>query len=104
MSFFKDPNPQKQYREKVQRYAEEERRLLEDLRHGLILGARNIVDDIRRRFLPETPYRDFHQQRQITGDFNPEAFFADISKTLQVNPDRYISAKRLRGMDKQNVI
>ncbi len=102
LSYFKDPNLQKQYREKVQRYAAEEKRLLEDLRHGLILGAQSFVEEIRRRFLPDTPHKEFPQQRQLAGDFHPEEFLAGISKALQVDLERYISAKRLRGADKQN--
>ncbi|MDA3895087.1 MAG: transposase [Desulfobacteraceae bacterium] len=102
LSYFKNPIPQKQYREKVQRYAAEEKRLLEDLRHSLILGAQNFVEEIRRRFLPDTPHKEFPQQRQLAGDFHPEAFLVGISKALQVDLDRYISSKRLRGADKQN--
>jgi len=37
---FDGSNRHKQYREKVQKYAEEEKRLLEDLQHGMILGGK----------------------------------------------------------------
>lgn len=102
LSCFKKSNPQKQYREKVQRYAKEEKRLMEDLRHGLIFGSQKFVQDIRKQFLPDTPHKDFPQQRQLAKDFHPVDFIARISKTFQIDIDRYIHSKRLSGIDKQN--
>jgi REP element-mobilizing transposase RayT len=59
---FQVSNPHKAYREKVQRYAREENRLWEDLRHGLILGSRQFVDSMRGRFLPQEPAAGVPQQ------------------------------------------
>jgi hypothetical protein len=56
LSFFKGADKHKQYREKVQKYAEEENRLLEDIHHGMILGAKKFVDKIRTQFLPDIPH------------------------------------------------
>jgi putative transposase len=33
------------YREKVQRYADEEKKLWEDFRHGMILGTKEVKQD-----------------------------------------------------------
>ena len=40
----------KSYREKVQKYASEEKHLLEDLRHGLILGPNDFVEKIHKQY------------------------------------------------------
>ncbi len=40
LSYFKGSNKHKQYREMVQKYAKEEKRLLEDLHYGMILGSK----------------------------------------------------------------
>jgi hypothetical protein len=61
-------NPHKAYREKVQGYAREEKRLWEDLRHGLILGSRKFVDSIRARFLPQEPAAGVPQQVRLARD------------------------------------
>lgn len=37
------------YREKVQKYASEEKHLFEDLQHGLILGSKQFVEKIRKK-------------------------------------------------------
>ena len=43
LSFFSSKDDHKDYREKVQRYAGQEARLWEDLRHGLIMGTQKFV-------------------------------------------------------------
>ncbi|UCD81548.1 MAG: hypothetical protein JSW26_09040, partial [Desulfobacterales bacterium] len=40
------------YREKVQKYASEEKRLFEDLRHGFILGSKQFVEKIGKKYAP----------------------------------------------------
>ena len=102
LSFFKSENPHKQYREKVQRYAEEEKHLREDLWHGLIFGSEKFVSEIRKKFLPDTPFKDMPQQRELAKGFAPADLIAKVSKILQVDPDRFVHSKRLQGKDKQN--
>ncbi len=66
LGHFQDPRDRHAaYREEMQRYSQEEARLWEDLRHGFILGTKNFVEVIRRRFLPEAPKRDIPQQRDL---------------------------------------
>jgi putative transposase len=102
LSCFKENNAQKQYREKVQRYAKEEKHLTEDLWHGLIFGSEKFVQDIRSRFLPDTPFKDLPQQRKLAGDFQPLEIIKEISKALQIDPAGFFQKNRLRGNDKQN--
>ena len=58
------------YREKVQKYASEEKHLLEDLRHGLILGSKKFVDKIGKRYSGIGPDSALPQQRQIVKNFD----------------------------------
>ena len=44
--FAGDQDRHRSYREKVQKYASEEKRLFEDLRHGLILGSKQFVEKV----------------------------------------------------------
>jgi REP element-mobilizing transposase RayT len=49
LSHFKgEQDRHKNYREKIQQYAKEEKRLLEDLRHRLILGSKQFVEKIHQ--------------------------------------------------------
>ena len=43
------------YRKKVQKYASEEKRLFEDLRHGIILGSKQFVEKIRKKVVSGEP-------------------------------------------------
>lgn len=68
LSQFRNRDVHRGYREKVQRYAKEEKRLWEDLRHGIILGTTKFVDQIRGTFLPETPHKEIPQQGKLRKD------------------------------------
>ena len=41
----------KAYREKVRQYADEEKKLWEDFRHGMIIGTKEFVDKIRSKYM-----------------------------------------------------
>lgn len=99
-SYFKGPNKHKQYREKVQRYAEEEKRLLEDIHHGMILGAKTFVNRIRKQFLPDIPHQDLPQQKQLAKDIKLDDLLKKYANIVQIDIDKCIPAKRLHGKDK----
>ena len=64
-SQFKARDKHKAYREKVQRYAKEEKKLWEDLRHGMIIGSKKFVEKIRSAYLPEKLHKEIPQQRDL---------------------------------------
>lgn len=102
LSYFKGADNHKQYRQKVQKYADEEKSLLEDLRHGIVLGSKTFVDKIRKRFLPDVPHLEIPQQKKIAKDIQVEDIIKKAAKTLQVDINKCIQAKRLHGQNKQN--
>ena len=100
LSYFKGADKHKQYREKVQKYAEEEKRLLEDIHHGMILGAKKFVDKIRTQFLPDIPHNALPQQKQLAKDIKLDDLLKESAKVVQIDLDKCVQAKRLRGIDK----
>ena len=100
LSYFKGADKHKQYREKVQKYAEEEKRLLEDIHHGMILGAKKFVDKIRTQFLPDIPHNALPQQKQLAKDIKLDDVLKKSAKVIQIDLDNCVQAKRLRGIDK----
>ena len=56
LGYFSGEDPRKAYREKVQAYAGEEKRLWEDFRHGVILGTSQFVDVIKTRYAGGRPH------------------------------------------------
>ena len=99
-SYFKGSKKHKQYREKVQKYAKEEKRLVEDLHHGMILGAKTFVDKIRKQFLPDISHNDLPQQKQLAKDINIDDLLKKSAEIVQIDIDKCIQAKRLHGIDK----
>jgi hypothetical protein len=99
-SYFKGADKHKQYREKVQKYAEEEKRLLEDIHHGMILGAKKFVNRIRKQFLPDIPHNDLPQQKQLAKDIKLDDLLKKSAKIVQIDLNKCVQAKRLHGIDK----
>jgi REP element-mobilizing transposase RayT len=88
------------YREKVQGYAKEEKHLLEDLRHGMILGSERFVDKIRSTYIPEAPHREIPQQKSVYREFNPASFLDKAAKILNCDIKRFRQSSRISSSDK----
>ena len=103
---FQVPNPHKAYRQKVQGYAEEEKRLWEDLRHGLILGSRKFVDSVRERFLPQEPAAGVPQQLRLARDIDIHGILKNAADQLGCDLTRVSAARRVSGgaKDKRDVL
>ena len=99
-SNFKGTNKYKQYREKVQKYAEEEKRLLEDIHHGMILGAKKFVNRIKKQWLPDVPHEDLPQQKQLAKNIKLDDVLKKAAKVVHIDLDKCVQAKRLHGIDK----
>ena len=102
LSFFSDDDPRKRYREKVQRYAEEEKRLWEDLKQGFILGATQFIDEIRSKYVNKKPHREIPQQRGMVGRINGESYLTRASELLGRDMSRIKRAQRLRGEERED--
>jgi hypothetical protein len=102
LSQFVENDRHKAYREKVQRYAKEEKRLWEDFRHGLILGTQKYVDKIRQAYLPENTHHELPQQKSLAREFNPSSLLIEASKRLKCDLKSMREASRVSARDKEN--
>jgi len=89
------------YREKVQKYAAEEKQVLEDLRHGLILGSKQFVNKIRKKFAGIEPDAALPQQRQVTKSFDSTAYLRKGAQIFGCDIEHFVKAKRLSGSEKE---
>lgn len=101
LNHFNVPNPHRAYREKVQRYAQEEARLWEDFRHGFILGSKKFVETVRNRFLPEHPVEAVPQQRLLARDKELHAILAAAAERIGCDLPRLAAKRRVSGFDKK---
>lgn len=95
MSQFKGQDRHKAYREKVQRYAKEEKKLWEDFRHGLVIGSKKFVDKIRREHLPGELHKEIPQQRELAGGIDLESKLREVAKKLGHDLDLFRQMSRI---------
>ena len=100
LSLFNGKDRYKSYRKKVQGYAKEEKQLWEDLRHGLFLGSKNFVEQIRRQFLPAEPKPAIVQQAQLAKHYDPISILHKVERLLKCDVKRFLQAGRVSGAEK----
>ena len=101
-SQFKGIDKYKAYREKVQRYAKEEKKLLEDLRYGMIIGSKKFVDKIRNTYLPEKPHKEIPQQRDLAKHFDPVVRLKEAAKILDCDLDHFRRVSRITKSERDD--
>jgi REP element-mobilizing transposase RayT len=101
LSHFNVANPHRAYRKKVQRYAQEEKRLWEDFRHGFILGSKKFVASVRNRFLPEPPAAAVPQQLRLARDKELHAILKAAAQQVGCDLPRLIAERRVSGVEKE---
>jgi len=72
----------KAYREKAQQYADEEMKLWEDFRHGMIIGTKAFVDKLRSKYMPKAIQKEIPQQRSLGRSMDPEKVFDQAAGIL----------------------
>lgn len=102
LSQYNDQDRHKAYRDKVQRYANEEGRLWEDFRHGMILGSKRFVDKIRRTYMPEAAHQEIPQQKSLSREFNLSPILDKAAKILKIDLKRLQQSSRISAQDKDD--
>ena len=101
-SQFKGMDKYKAYREKVQRYAKEEKKLLEDLRYGMIIGSKKFVDKIRNTYLPEKPHKEIPQQRDLAKGIDPVVRLKEAAKILDCDLNHFRRVSRITKSERDD--
>jgi REP element-mobilizing transposase RayT len=100
LSFFSGGRSRQAYRDKVQHYAKEEKSVLEDFRHGLIVGTHQFVDKIKAQYVLQVPHQEIPQQKGLVGRINTKLFLEQVSRLFNCEVHRFKRAGRLFGEDK----
>jgi len=101
-SQFKGRDKHKAYRDKVQRYAKEEKKLWEDLRHGMIIGSKNFVNKIRSTYLPEKPHKEIPQQRDLAKGVDPVVKLKEAARILDCDLDHFRQVPRITKAERDD--
>ncbi len=92
---------QKAYRLKAQLYADEQNSVWEDVRHGLVYGSRDFVEDLKSRFLADNRDEELPQRNQILRHHDPEQFLRKAAEYLAFDLEGARSASRIAGEEKE---
>jgi putative transposase len=98
LSFF--TGNRKAYRSKVEGYGGEEKRLWDDLRHGLILGSQQFVDWIRLEYISEKPHREMPQKKGLVGRIDMGLVLSKASELFGCDFETLKDRRRLYGKEK----
>jgi REP element-mobilizing transposase RayT len=92
----------KAYREKVQHYSNEDKLMREDLRHGIILGTKKFVEQIRKAYLPDSVHSEIPQQKSVAKEINPLYPLEKAAAILECDLKFLKQAPRVSSRDKEN--
>ena len=101
LSQFQPGLERSQYRDKVQKYSNEEKRLWEDFRHGLFLGSKEFVKRLRKEFLPEKADTEIPSQRRAVTISRPDEAVDKAGRLLGCHVDDFLEKQRVRGQLKE---
>ncbi|MEJ2165216.1 MAG: transposase, partial [Desulfobacterales bacterium] len=87
------------YREAAQKYAKEEQRIWEDLRHGIFLGTKEFVQKIKKRYLPDIRDDEIPEQRQLSKSIDADALLIQAAEILSCKLEKFRKAARVSPSD-----
>lgn len=102
LSQFNAKDRRRAYRDKVQRYAKQEKRLLKDFRHGIFLSSMQFVDEMRKKHMPQTPDREIPQQRAVGRLDDPHDVLQEASQLLGCSVERFRRSLRISASDRDD--
>jgi len=100
LSQFDKTDKHRSYREKVQKYSDEKRRIWEDIRHGLIYGTQAFIDHIKETHLKAEPIPDIPEQKKILNDRKPVELLRRPAEILGCDLRKLKKARRVSSSDK----
>jgi len=102
LSQFGGQDSNKAYREKVQKYSEEEANIFEDLRHGFFLGTKRYLDEIKKKHLSRESDSELPQLNRIIKDEDPVKSLELAAKAIEFDLKKLRQSKRALKEDIQD--
>jgi len=92
----------KAYREKVQKYSEEEAKVFENLRHGIVFGTKRYLNKITEKYLKKESDVDLPQLNRIIKDKDPAKLLKRAAKVINFNLTKLSQSDRILKKDIQD--
>ncbi len=92
----------KAYREKVQKYSEEESKVFENLRHGIVFGTKRYLNKITKKHLKKESDAELTQLNRIVKDKDPAKLLKSAAKVINFNLTKLSQSGRISKKDIQD--
>jgi REP element-mobilizing transposase RayT len=92
----------KSYREKVQQYADESGSVWENVKHGLVYGSEDFLEDLKERFLSKEKDAELPQHNRMFRDIDPHKILQKASKVLHIDLETVYRSRRVSQKDKDH--
>jgi len=92
----------KTYREKVQKYSEEESKVFENLRHGIVFGTKRYLNKITKKHLKKESDVELPQLNRIIKDKDPAKLLKSAAKVINFNLTKLSQSDRILKKDIQD--
>jgi REP element-mobilizing transposase RayT len=102
LSQFNGKDSYKAYREKVQKYSEEEAKIFENLRHGIVFGTRRYLKKITEKYLKKEPDEELPQLNRIIKDKDPAKILKGAAKAISFDLTKLRQSDRIFQKDIQD--
>ena len=102
LSQFNGKDSYKAYREKVQKYSEEEAKIFENLRHGLVFGTKRYLDKIKKNHLKNESDAELPQLNRIIKDKDPVKSLKRAAKAINFDLKKLRRSNRIFKKDIQD--
>lgn len=103
LSLFGSQDKREAYRVACQAYAQEETKIWEEVKHGLLMGSQEFIETIRGKFLPGgKASAAIPQQKQVLRNRNIQELLTRASQILNCDIQEFIGCRRIKQADKQN--
>ena len=100
--FGPDSTERKAYREKVQQYADEKKRIWEDVKHGVFYGSKTFVDQIKKDYLSGERQADVPGQKKMGDDMDLGEIVRAASAILKIDIQSWKNSRRISKLDMIN--
>ncbi|MGD2029706.1 MAG: transposase [Desulfobacterales bacterium] len=102
LSQFKGKDSYKAYREKVQKYSEEDAKIFENLRHGIVFGTKNYLKKITEKHLKKKSDEELPQLNRVLKDKDPAKLLKRAAKAINFDLKKLGQSNRIFQKDVQD--
>ena len=99
LSQFNGKDSYKAYREKVQKYSEEDAKIFENLRHGMVFGTKNYLKKITEKHLKKESDEELPQLHRMLKDKDPAKLLKRAAKAIDFDLTKLGQSDRIFKKD-----